>query len=507
LACFALAVLGGVLPVIAVQFLHFTMTNGSLYEKANKPVKAVEGQPLTIMEKVPLSRFEMAVAGTRHTRDVLIAIGVFYSLAGLGMGFLLSRRVVSGLNLFTCTAHAIATGDLSQRVTVDYGEDEFVQLAEPFNRIAERLEENMQALHESEQKHFVSVENVSDGVVIVQDEKFVFCNAAFCKMTGYRVDELVGKCHYDLLEPDLMARAKERYKRFLETGERPRIREIRLVCKNGETRYLEMNSGLIEYKKKKAIMIVLRDVTERRAYQERLRKLSEQLIEAQEEERKRIAHELHDEIGQTLSAISINMEFLDRHTQLPAISDSYSRICEDTRKLALKGIDDIHRISYNLRPHLLDNFGLISALRWLTQDFHQRTGVEVDFQVEGEPEHLSSALETLIFRVVQEALTNVLRHAEAMKVRILFRSSSDGAEIVVEDNGKGFSVKDVLYSGDEGRGLGIFGMKERVSNSGGIFTIVSQEPKGTKLVAEFPSASLSSQGGMTRYEEDKDSFS
>lgn len=465
LACFALAVLGGTLLAIAVQFLPFTITSP----------------------------------------QYLIAFGVLYILIGCGAGAILSRRILSNLNLLIRTANEIAADDPSRRFPVGPVEDEFAQLSRLLHRIAERFEENMQALHESEQKHSVSVENVSDGVVIVQDEKFVFCNSAFSKMIGYDVDELIGKCHYDLLEPDLMARAKERYKRFIETGERPRIREIRLICKNGEIRYLEMNSGLIEYRKKKAIMIVLRDVTERRAYQERLRKLSEQVVEAQEEERKRIAHELHDEIGQTLSAISINMEFLDRHTQLPAISDSCSRICEDTRKLALKGIDDIHRISYNLRPHLLDNFGLISALRWLVQDFHQRTGVDVDFQVEGEPDELSSAFETLIFRVAQEALTNVLRHAEATKVRIIFRSVSEGAEIVIADNGKGFNVKEVLYSGDGGKGLGIFGMKERVSSFGGIFIIISRDPKGTKLVAKFPAASLSSQRGVMRYEEDQDS--
>jgi two-component system sensor histidine kinase UhpB len=450
-------------------------------------VKAVEVQLLSSTEKGILSGSKMAITTTRYIRNFHVALGILCVLVSIGLGIVLSRRIVSGLNLFIHMASEISAGNLSHRVPVGSREDELDMLAISFNQMAEMFEENIRILHESEQKYSVSVENASDGVLIIRDERFVFCNRAFSRITGYDQNDLLGMDIYDMLAPEIVNRARERYRKMMVSEKEPKMGEIQIVCKDGTIRHLEINSGLIEYRREKAILAILRDMTERRDYQQKLRKLSEQVIQTQEEERKRIAHELHDEIGQTMTAIDLNMELLNKYTELPVISDNFTRICEDIRKLVLKGIDDIHRISYNLRPHLLDNFGLVSALRWFAEDFHERTGIKISLRVEGEPLELSSGFETLIYRITQEALTNVMRHAEAGQVSILFRSSPEVAELVIEDDGKGFSVKDVLRAGDEGKGLGIFGMKERVSAFGGIFTIVSGEPKGTRLVAKFPS--------------------
>jgi signal transduction histidine kinase len=172
------------------------------------------------------------------------------------------------------------------------------------------------------------------------------------------------------------------------------------------------------------------------------------------------------------------------------MNEVFARISEDVRRLVLKAIDDIHRISYNLRPLLLDNFGLVSALRWFVQDFHERTGIKVELSVESELEALPSSLELLVFRVTQEALTNVSRHASATQASVLFTSSEQGVRLVIEDNGKGFDVREVMRRRDGRGGLGIFGMKERVSTFNGILTILSSEQKGTKLVVEFASDSI-----------------
>jgi len=257
----------------------------------------------------------------------------------------------------------------------------------------------------------------------------------------------------------------------------------------------------MEYKNKKAALVVLRDITERREYTKRLRRLSDQIIRVQEEERKRIAHELHDEMGQSLTAIRLSVDLLLRHQELPA-SSSVSKTCEDIKVLVAKTIDDIHRISSDLRPYVLDNLGLVPALTWYSREFQERSGIKVELQVEGLSERLSPALETLVYRVAQEALTNIFKHAKAEHVLILLSCNRDMLRIVIEDDGRGFDVEATLTSHPMGRaGLGIFGMRERISAFGGTFSIVSARGGGVRITIELASPSFGeAQGGI--YEKD-----
>jgi len=433
-----------------------------------------------------LSYREMQV-GVEGTGTLFLALGVIYALLSIGLALLL-YRVTSALNRVTYMAKTISMEDLSGRLPLGKEDDELDELARSFNKMTERFEENMRTLRESEQKYLTVVENARDGVVILQDDRLVFCNTAFSDITGYSIEELLTiNTHYAILKPELVDRAKKRVRNVLMGLQEPKIGEIQIVCKDGSILSMEVNSGVIEYEKRKAILAIMRDLTERKDYQEKLRRLSTQVIATQEEERKRIARELHDDIGQTLTAIDLNMELLDKYREVPAYWDNFARICEDIRKLAVKGVDDIHRICLNLRPHLLDNFGLISALRWFMEDFHERTGIGVSLQVEDESLCFHPTLEILIYRVAQEALTNVVKHAEAKSVRLALRSSPEGTELVIEDDGKGFIVEDMIRIKNSGRGLGVFGMKERVSAFGGILTITSRNGKGTRVAALFPS--------------------
>ena len=155
--------------------------------------------------------------------------------------------------------------------------------------------------------------------------------------------------------------------------------------------------------------------------------------------------------------------------------------------LVEKTIDDTHRISYDLRPYLLDDFGLVSALRWHAENFQERTGIETSLQTQGAEKKLSPAMETLIYRITQEALTNILKHAEAKKVGILLSFHEELIDLTIKDNGKGFNIEKVQRSHqyDKG-GLGLFGIRERLAPYNGTLSIESSKGEGTKLIVQIP---------------------
>lgn len=431
----------------------------------------------------------------------LVVVGVITILAIFSFGVALSNHVTSALNRVVGAAQAIAAGDLGHRIPGAQGTAELDSLVRAFNHMAERLEENIRALRESEEKYSVSVRNVNNGILIIQDEKIVFSNRAFSSITGFDEADLLGMHYLDFVAPESKDLIHERYTKLVGGEGEPITIETRHVGKDGRIGYLEVIAGRMEYKNKKAALVVLRDITERREYTKRLRRLSDQIIRVQEEERKRIAHELHDEMGQSLTAIRLSVDLLLRHQELPA-SSSVSKTCEDIKVLVAKTIDDIHRISSDLRPYVLDNLGLVPALTWYSREFQERSGIKVELQVEGLSERLSPALETLVYRVAQEALTNIFKHAKAEHVLILLSCNRDMLRIVIEDDGRGFDVEATLTSHPMGRaGLGIFGMRERISAFGGTFSIVSARGGGVRITIELASPSFGeAQGGI--YEKD-----
>lgn len=204
-----------------------------------------------------------------------------------------------------------------------------------------------------------------------------------------------------------------------------------------------------------------------RAGRERLEALSRRLLSVQEEERRRVAIELHDELGQVLTAVKINLESMP--AQLLHAVDSVDRAMQTTRDLAL-----------DLRPPMLDDLGLAAALRWYADRFAQQTHLVLHLSLEEIPD-LSPALATACFRVVQEALTNVARHASARNVRIDVHRTPRGLELTVCDDGAGFDVEAARARAAHGASLGLVGMEERVSLAGGTIDIRSTAGKGTEI--------------------------
>jgi len=215
-------------------------------------------------------------------------------------------------------------------------------------------------------------------------------------------------------------------------------------------------------------------------YRNQLQRLSSQVLTAQEEERKRIARELHDQTGQALTSLLVQLRMVER----AAKQEDVKRQLSELRQLALQTLDDVRRLALELRPAVLDDLGLVAALQWYTKEYSGKLPIKVDFRAIGFGERLPSEIEVVFYRVVQEALTNIAKHSQATRASILLEHRGRSVMAVVEDNGKGFDVEKVM--GSRERGLGLFGMQERIALVGGTFTLDSRPGGGTRVVLEAP---------------------
>ena len=211
--------------------------------------------------------------------------------------------------------------------------------------------------------------------------------------------------------------------------------------------------------------------------------LSRKVVEAQEEERRRISRELHDEAGQALTAIKINIEMVER--ELPEASTSFRRRLVEARELVDLTLKEVRRLSHELRPSILDDLGLLPALRWYTHNFSIRTGIAVSLMPEELPERLPPEIETILYRVVQEALTNVIKHSGAKLVTMNLYRNKGQCRLIVSDDGHG-----IESSGNSGDGIGLLGMRERVRLFGGTVVLESLE-RGAQLIVDLPVESVS----------------
>ena len=212
--------------------------------------------------------------------------------------------------------------------------------------------------------------------------------------------------------------------------------------------------------------------------------LLEKLISAQEEERRRIARELHDEASQSLAALAINLETIA--DTLPASYRATRQKLDILKERAIQTAGGIRDLALELRPSALDDLGLSMAIDWYAKGYLAKRGLDVKIEVTNPKTKLPSYTETMLFRIIQEALTNVVKHAEANKVRVQLQLNDSAAIVEVEDNGKGFDVESALSREGVRQNLGIHGMAERAALLGGNFTIRSQPGQGTCLRVEVP---------------------
>ena len=217
--------------------------------------------------------------------------------------------------------------------------------------------------------------------------------------------------------------------------------------------------------------------------QDQLRHLSRQILQAQEEERKRISLELHDVIAQTLTGINIQLAALAKRTRLNP--DEFDSSIAQTQRLVEKSVDVVHQFSRDLRPAVLDDLGLIPALHTFMKNFTAQTGVRTHLTAFAGVEHLDTTGRTVLFRVAQEALTNVARHAHANSVEVSIHKLPDCICMKIKDDGKSFQAQRLLKARSSKR-LGLLGMRERLEMIGGHFEVESTLGKGTTIQAKIP---------------------
>jgi signal transduction histidine kinase len=215
--------------------------------------------------------------------------------------------------------------------------------------------------------------------------------------------------------------------------------------------------------------------------QRELKQLTKRLVDAEERERRAISRELHDEIGQSLSALLLDVENL---TELSGQEGSFPQRLQNIKTLAENCVNEVRNMALLLRPSMLDDLGLIPALEWQGREVSKRTGMLVDTVEENVSDNLPEEHKTCVYRIVQEALNNCSKHAHAKNVRLVVRQEPNHLRVIIEDDGKGFEPSRV-------RGLGLVGMNERVSQLGGVLMVESNPIRGTRLCVDLPLPSAS----------------
>jgi len=221
--------------------------------------------------------------------------------------------------------------------------------------------------------------------------------------------------------------------------------------------------------------------------QREMKKLSKRLVEAEERQRRAISRELHDEVGQSLSALLIDVENL---TKTSSEDGSFRHGLQRIKTLAENCVNEVRNMSLLLRPSMLDDLGLVAALDWQAREVSKRTGMLVDVTEENVPNDLPEEYKTCVYRIVQEALNNCSKHAYARKVRVIVRQDPNHLRVCIEDDGKGFDASRV-------RGLGLVGMGERVSQLGGVLKVESDPARGTRLRVDLPLVASTDSGELS----------
>lgn len=277
--------------------------------------------------------------------------------------------------------------------------------------------------------------------------------------------------------------AQEANGQLLELNQTLRQRSVDLTASNRRLQQEVLQRQAAEDSLRKSEQHYSQLLEQSRLMQEQLRLLSRQLLLAQEEERKRISRELHDQIAQTLTAINIRLAALK--SEATRNTKGLQNRIASTQRMVEKSVDIVHRFARELRPAVLDDLGLIPALHSFVKTFSKQTRVHVHLAVAAAVEQLDNVQRTVLYRVAQEALTNVARHAQAGRVEVTIQKLQNSVHMQIKDNGKSFDVDRVMCSRGNER-LGLLGMRERLEMIGGTLIVESAARKGTTIHAQIP---------------------
>ncbi len=319
------------------------------------------------------------------------------------------------------------------------------------------------------------------------DKTWVEINDHLCAMFGYSRDELMQKTWADLTWPDDLAKDVAHFESMMQGQSEGYIMDKRFLRSDGSVLYANMAVSCIRSPEGEVnhIIATFLDVSERKRAESQVRALSQALLQSQERERQRISRDLHDNVAQDLSSLKMSLETLLADS--PEATAGGQRLPGIIRVLQTT-INNVRDISYNLRPPGLEQLGLIRTLAQFCDDYTRTHGIETDFDSAGlDFAVLDEETEINLYRILQEALSNVRKHAHATKVVIRLVASWPSIILRINDNGCGFDTGTMLAGGEDGdRHMGLSNMRERVTLLGGSFAIEKGASGGTRIRIEIP---------------------
>jgi len=361
-------------------------------------------------------------------------------------------------------------------------------------RADEALRGSLQRVKESEARLAGIIRSAMEAIITVDGEqRVVLFNPMAETLFAWPADQAIGRPLADFIPERFRGAHEEHVRRFGVTGvsdrQMGRQRALYAMRRDGSEFPIEASISQTTDGGTKLYTVMLRDITERaraeetlRRSREELQQLSDSILATREEEKRRIARELHDDLGQRLSALKMDVAMLEEDMAEGGPTDSLLAEIAGMNKVIDDTVASVRRIASDLRPALLDELGMLPAIEWLASDFSSRYGLEVS--VDGEDAEVPEQTAIAVFRIAQEALSNVVRHADATAVRITLTDGADGLELRVQDNGVGWDKKP---SGSGPRkSLGLLGIRERARLLRGTATIESAPGNGFLLIVTIP---------------------
>jgi PAS domain S-box-containing protein len=349
-----------------------------------------------------------------------------------------------------------------------------------------------EVLRNSEEKRRLIMNGALDAIVSIDTAGIITSwNPQAEKVFGWKEDEMRGRRLSETIIPvEYRERHEKGMKHYLRTGEGPvlnKLIEITALSRDGREFPVELSIIPIEQGEERFFCAFIRDISERKEAEEKLkqsheelRQLTSYLHDIREEERASVAREVHDELGQQLTCIKMDVSWLIKRikTEDPAELEKIKAIPQ----LLDHAAKSVRKIATELRPSILDDFGLMEALDWQSKEFEKRSGILIQFESTVPPVSIAPNITTALFRIFQESLTNVARHAEATVIHVTIALHDNQLILAISDNGKGFDVTMTRAK----KTLGLLGMKERTEMIGGEYKITSTPGKGTTVTVTVP---------------------
>ena len=426
-----------------------------------------------------------AFAPIASLRSFTIIMGIVGTMVILTVAIFFAKRITKPITSLALVAGDIANGNLKGIEGIK-SRDEIGNLADSFNKMTINLKKFRDELKQSEERYRGLIENSTEMIYQTDKKRFVVsANRTMLDKLGYLTEELSGMKMDNIVPANECEKMIKHTQKIVENGNDSI--ETMFLSKKGKTIHVEINANAMYDSQDNFIQAraFVRDITERKKVEKAeknkkdLQLLSSQIISVQEEERRRISRELHDDAGQALTAMKINVEMLEK--EIPESSTNIRKRLTETKQLLTHTLKEVRSLSFELRPSLLDHFGILSAIRGYSKNFSERTNINVEVHGKNITERFPPEIEILFYRCAQEALTNVAKHSEAKDVTIDIVQYENKLCMKIKDSGNGFNVNRHFEKNINGSSLGLFGMRERAALLGGKLKIHSERNKGTEL--------------------------